>query len=49
MKTAGKSLAVLCIGSNAGPTKVDAARAGGAFIVTESELMHLVKTGEVLC
>lgn len=49
MKTAGKSLAVLCIGGNAGPTKVDAARVAGAFVVTESELLHLVKTGEVLC
>lgn len=49
MKTAGKSLAVLCIGGNAGPTKVEAARAAGAFIVTEHELHHLINTGEVPC
>lgn len=49
MKTAGKSLAVLCIGHNAGPTKVEAARETGAFIVTEEQLDHLLLTGEVPC
>lgn len=49
MKTAGKTLAVLCIGDNAGPTKVEAARSAGAFIVTEPELHHLVETGEIPC
>ncbi len=49
MKTAGNALAVLCIGANAGPAKVEAARAAGAFIVTESELQHLVLTGEIPC
>lgn len=48
MKTAGKSLALLCIGSNAGPTKVEAARAAGAFILTDEHLKHLVQTGELL-
>lgn len=49
MKNAGKSLAVLCIGANAGPSKVEAARVAGAFIVTESELRHLIETGEIPC
>jgi NAD-dependent DNA ligase len=49
MKTPGKSLAVLCIGPNAGPSKVEKAREAGAFIVTEQELEHLLQTGEVPC
>lgn len=49
MKSAGKSLAVLCIGDNAGPTKVEAARLAGSFIVTELELRHLLTTGEIPC
>ncbi|WEJ70352.1 hypothetical protein [Pseudomonas sp. PSE14] len=49
MKTAGRSLAVLCIGYNAGPSKVEDAREAGAFIVTEEQLLHLLKTGEVPC
>lgn len=49
MKNAGKALAVLCIGYNAGPTKVEAAREAGAFIVTEAQLDHLLQTGEVPC
>lgn len=49
MKNAGKSLAVLCIGDNAGPAKVEAARVSGAFIVNSSELLHLIDTGEVPC
>ncbi|MFY1021632.1 hypothetical protein [Ectopseudomonas khazarica] len=47
VKTAGKSLALLCIGSNAGPTKVEAARAAGAFILNEMEFNQLAKTGEL--
>lgn len=49
MKTAGKALAVLCIGYNAGPVKVEVAREAGAFIVTEEQLLHLLETGEVPC
>lgn len=49
MKTPGKSLAVLCIGPNAGPSKVEKAREAGAFIVTEPEFEHLLQTGEVPC
>lgn len=49
MKTPGKSLAVLCIGPNAGPSKVEKAREAGAFIVTEPEFEHFLQTGEVPC
>lgn len=49
MKNAGVSLAVLCIGYNAGPTKVENAREAGAFIVTEDQLQRLIATGEVPC
>lgn len=49
MKTAGKTLAVLCIGYNAGPAKVEAAREAGAFIVTEEQLQNLILTGEIPC
>jgi len=49
MKTAGKSLAVLCIGANAGPRKVESARLAGAFVVSEAELHHLIDTGEISC
>ncbi|WP_374365892.1 BRCT domain-containing protein [Stutzerimonas sp.] len=47
MKTAGKSLTYLCIGANAGPTKVDKAREAGAFILNELELKALFETGEL--
>ncbi|MBH3339060.1 hypothetical protein I5L51_08055 [Pseudomonas mendocina] len=49
MKTAGKSITILCIGVNAGPTKVEAARNAGAFIVSAQELCHLIETGEIPC
>lgn len=49
MKTASKALAVLCIGGNAGPSKVEKARAAGAFIVDEKEFEHLLRTGEIPC
>lgn len=49
MKTPGRALAVLCIGYNAGPKKVEAAREAGAFIVTEEQFEHLLITGEVPC
>ncbi|WP_349666262.1 BRCT domain-containing protein [Pseudomonas aeruginosa] len=49
MKTVGKSLSILCIGGNAGPTKVESAQGYGAFILTEEQFSHLVKTGEVPC
>lgn len=49
MKTVSKALAVLCIGYNAGPTKVEDAREAGAFVLTDVDLMHLIKTGEIVC
>lgn len=49
MKTPGKSLTYLCIGANAGPTKVDKAREAGAFILNELELQTLFETGELPC
>jgi hypothetical protein len=49
MKVASKALAVLCGGYNAGPAKIEAARAAGAFILTEEQLYHLVLTGEISC
>ncbi|WP_449100465.1 BRCT domain-containing protein [Pseudomonas veronii] len=49
MKTASKALAVLCGGYNAGPTKIEDARAAGAFILDEEQLLHLIQTGEVPC
>lgn len=45
----GKSLAVLCIGYNAGATKVEDARESGAFIVNEEQFSHLLNTGELPC
>lgn len=47
MKTAGKLLAILCTGYNAGPAKIEAAREAGAFILTELEFLQLVETGEL--
>ncbi len=35
----------LCVGPNAGPTKVTAARSRGLFILTECNLKELVDTG----
>lgn len=49
MKTVSKTMAVLCIGYNAGPTKVEDAREKGAFIVDQEQLQHLIETGEVPC
>lgn len=49
MKVASKALAVLCIGYNAGPAKVEAARGAGAFIIGEGQLDHFLLTGEVFC
>lgn len=49
MKTAGKALAFLCIGDNAGPAKVEKAREAGAFILDELQLHALFETGELPC
>ncbi|HCI2469083.1 TPA: hypothetical protein NOT17_003818 [Pseudomonas aeruginosa] len=49
MKTVGKSLSMICIGKNAGPTKVESAQGYGAFVLTEEQFFHLCRTGEVPC
>ncbi len=49
MKTAGKALAFLCIGDNAGPSKVEKAREAGAFILDELQLHALFESGELPC
>lgn len=40
-------LAFLCAGPNAGPAKVEKAREQNVYIVTEPELLRLLKTGEL--
>ncbi|MNF84556.1 hypothetical protein D3C84_669260 [compost metagenome] len=47
VKTATKNLAFLCAGYNAGWTKVEAAVEKGAFILSESQLLTMFKTGEL--
>lgn len=47
VKTPTVALAVLCAGPNAGPSKVEKARAAGAFIVDQAQLLHLLGTGEI--
>ncbi|QLA54357.1 BRCT domain-containing protein [Pseudomonas aeruginosa] len=49
MKTVGKSISIICIGKNAGPTKVESAQGYGAFVLTEEQFFHLCRTGEVSC
>ncbi|HBO2545186.1 hypothetical protein LJG15_06765 [Pseudomonas aeruginosa] len=49
MKTVGKSLSIICIGKNAGPTKVESAQGYGAFVLTEEQFFNLCRTGEVPC
>lgn len=38
----------LCCGSNAGPKKVDTAKAKGLKVITYEEFQHMLETGEVL-
>lgn len=49
MKTVSKALAALCIGYNASPAKVEDAREAGAFVMNDVDLMHLIRTGEIVC
>lgn len=49
VKTVTNLLAVLCIGYNAGPAKVEEAREKGAFVLDQEQLRHLINTGEVPC
>ena len=41
-----KNLAYLCCGQNAGPKKLEKARAQGVTLLTESDFYNLVGTGE---
>lgn len=47
VKTVSKKLVYLCIGSNAGPKKMEKAQAQGATILTEEQLDSLIATGEM--
>lgn len=47
-KEVTKNLAFLCCGSNAGPRKVESARAKGCFILSDDALMGLFETGELV-
>lgn len=40
-------LAFFCGGYNSGPVKTEAARENGAFILTEEQLIQMLKTGEI--
>ncbi|OOE43994.1 hypothetical protein BZG06_10160 [Salinivibrio kushneri] len=43
-----KHLNVLCYGYNAGPKKLEKARAQGVMIINEPEFLHFIETGEVV-
>lgn len=47
VKTPTKALTFLCVGKNAGWTKVRAASEKGAFILNETQLMEVFETGEI--
>jgi len=44
---ASKNLTYLCCGMNAGPTKMEKARLLGALILSETEFLNMLETGEV--
>jgi len=46
-KTVTKGLVFLCCGANAGPTKIEAARDKGCFLMLESAFLLMLETGEV--
>ncbi|MGS0724583.1 BRCT domain-containing protein [Shewanella sp. 0m-11] len=46
-KNVTKNLHILCIGENAGPSKVDKAREGGSVIIDKSQFVHFADTGEL--
>jgi len=48
MSKAGKNLAFLCCGPNAGPVKIRNAHDAGATILSSAALRHLLGTGEIL-
>lgn len=43
-----KATTHLCCGSNAGPKKVEAAKARGLRILTDEEFQRMMETGEIL-
>lgn len=47
VKSVTKDLVVLCGGPTAGPAKLHAARLGGAYILSEPELIRMCETGEI--
>ncbi|MCK8043435.1 hypothetical protein MSG37_00925 [Shewanella sp. 1CM18E] len=46
-KSVTKNLHILCIGENAGPSKIDKAREGGSVIIDKSQFVHFAETGEL--
>jgi len=48
MSKAGKNLAFLCCGPNAGPKKIANAHDAGATIMDSAAFRHLLATGEIL-
>lgn len=46
-KSITKKLDVLCIGDNAGPSKMEKAKQQGSKILTKEEFIHLLDTGEL--
>lgn len=46
-KNVTKNLHILCVGDNAGPSKVDKARSSGSVILDKSQFAHFANTGEL--
>lgn len=46
-KTVTKGLIFLCCGNNAGPTKIEAARDKGCYVLLEETFLAMLETGEV--
>lgn len=49
VKSATRSLAILCTGYNASAAKVEKAREAGAFVLSEEHFARLLETGELPC
>ncbi|GIU13070.1 BRCT domain-containing protein [Shewanella sp. MBTL60-007] len=46
-KSVTKNLHILCVGENAGPSKVDKAREAGSVVINKSQFVHFADTGEL--
>lgn len=46
-KNVTKNLHILCVGNNAGPSKVDKARTSGTVILDKPQFVHFANTGEL--